>query len=433
MMKGKKAKLLVPRDSAVLRGVSQEVPVQEIESKQIRDVINKMKEALHAEDDGVAIAAPQIGVGLRIFVVNSAALAVMEQEESGEPIDKSEDLVFINPEVIKVSQKKRKMEEGCLSLRYLYGEVDRHEKITITAYDDKGIKATYGGAGLMAQIFQHEIDHLDGILFIDKAENVHNVPPVEKRQGVKFVFFGSSRFSDHVLEELERAGFSPAMKITSAKDVLPIEKLKKLDADVFVVASFGKILPKELIELPKFGTLNVHPSLLPELRGASPIQNTILGKGEPGVTIIKMDEKMDHGPMLAQEAVTVEPWPDHYNVVEEKLGRIGGALLAAVMPKWIAGEIKAKEQKHDQTTFTKLIKKEDGLLDLEDSPEKNLRKVLAYSTWPGAYLFFKSKTGKEIRVVVKDAKVEEGKFIPTRVVPAGKKEMDWQSFLRGNA
>jgi peptide deformylase len=433
MMKDKNTKLLVPRDSAVLRGASQEVPVQEIQARHIRDVVSKMKEALHAEDDGVAIAAPQIGVGLRIFVVNSAALAVMEQEDSGEPIDKSEDLVFINPEIIKVSQKKRKMEEGCLSLRYLYGEVERHEKITITAYDDKGIKATYGGSGLMAQIFQHEIDHLNGILFIDKAENIHDVPPTEKKTGVKFAFFGSSRFSEHVLEELERAGLSPAMKITSAKDDLPMEKLKKLDADVFVVASFGKILPKELIEMPKFGTLNVHPSFLPELRGASPIQNTILGKGESGVTIIKMDEKMDHGPISAQENVVIQPWPDHYNVVEEKLGRAGGALLAAVLPKWIAGEVKAKEQKHDQTTFTKLIKKEDGLLDLNDDADTNYRKVLAYSTWPGAYLFFKSKTGKEIRVVVKDAKIEDGKFVPTKVIPAGKKEMDWESFLRGNA
>ena len=79
-----------------------------------------------------------------------------------------------------------------------------------------------------------------------------------------------------------------------------------------------------------------------------------------------------------------------------------------------------------------LVKKEEGLLNLDNLPEENLKKVLAYSTWPGAYMFFKNKRGEEMRVIVKDAKVENGKFLPTRVIPAGKREMDWQDFLRGN-
>jgi peptide deformylase len=87
--------------------------------------------------------------------------------------------VFINPEILKASKKKSKMEEGCLSVRWLYGNVDRHEKITISAYDEKGEKKTFGAGGLLAQIFQHEIDHLEGILFIDKAENLRDLPPEE--------------------------------------------------------------------------------------------------------------------------------------------------------------------------------------------------------------------------------------------------------------
>lgn len=260
---------------------------------------------------------------------------------------------------------------------------------------------------------------------------------------IKFVFFGNSRVSNFVLEELENAGFSPVMKVTSAKDPLPpLDDLRKLEADVFVVASFGKILPLELLEIPKHGSLNVHPSFLPELRGPAPIQGTILDIGNPGITIIKMDEKMDHGPIVAQEKISIAPWPDHYGVVEEKLARAGGKLLAEALPKWVNGEIKEIEQDHDKATYIKMIKKEDGLLDLNDEPEKNYRKVLAYSTWPGAYFFFSAKGGsaspgggkrREIRVIVKDAKNEDGKFIPTRVVPEGKKEMDWQDFLRGNA
>lgn len=251
---------------------------------------------------------------------------------------------------------------------------------------------------------------------------------------IKFVFFGSSRFSEYVLDELKNADLFPVLDINSAKAPLPsLEELKALEPDVFIVASFGKILPQSLLELPKFKSLNVHPSLLPELRGPAPIQNTILGKSEPGVTIMKMDAEMDHGPILAQEKVAIKPWPDHYDVVEEKLARAGGKLLAEVLPKWVNGEIKESAQRHAQATFVKLVKKEDGLIDLNGDAEENYRKVLAYSTWPGAHFFFKTKMGRNLRVVVKEAKVVGGKFTPTRVIPEGKKEMVWEDFLRGNS
>lgn len=255
---------------------------------------------------------------------------------------------------------------------------------------------------------------------------------------IKFVFFGTmpagrqgSKFSEYVLEELESAGFHPLLKITSARDDIDIDKLKSLDADVFVVASFGKILKEELIYMPKHKTLNVHPSLLPKLRGPAPIQGSILSEEGAGVTIIRMDEKMDHGPIVAKEEVSVNPWPDHYATVEEKLARAGGKLLVGIMPGWISGKISEVPQDESEATYIKFIKKEDGLLDLDDLPEANLRKVFAYSTWPGAYINFKGRTGEK-RVVIKDAKVVNGTFTPTRVVPAGKNEMNWEDFLRGN-
>ena len=409
---------ILQKDAPVLREIAESVLPEDIKSKKIQNIISKMKKALHAEEDGVAIAAPQIGESLRIFVVSSK-------------ISGSKDLVFINPEIVKASKKKKKMEEGCLSVRWLYGQVKRSEKVVLRARDENGKQIERGASGLLAQIFQHEVDHLKGILFIDKAENVQDLPPTIKPKS-KFVFFGSSPFSQYVLDELESVGLSPKLKITSAREPLPIKKLKELDADVFVVASFGKILPKELIDMPKYGSLNVHPSLLPKLRGPAPIQGTILGLGEPGVTIIKMDAKMDHGPILAQTKISITPWPDHYARVEEKLGRAGGKMLGTLLPLWIRGETQDKLQDDTAATYIKLIQKEDGLLDLDDSPEKNLRKVLAYSTWPGAYMFYKNKVGKEIRIVVKDAKVEDDKFSPTRIIPAGKREMDWQDFLRGN-
>lgn len=428
---------ILQKDAPVLRETAEPVAIKSIGSKKIQGILQKMKEALHAEEDGVAIAAPQIGESLRIFVTSGKAVAWSNKTKKIDRRKELKDLVFINPEIIKISKKKKRVEEGCLSIRWLYGQVKRSEKVTIRAYDETGKQFERGASGLLAQIFQHETDHLNGTLFTDKAENIQDIPPTKN---VKFVFFGSlpdgkagSQFSSYVLEELELMGFAPILNITSAKDPLPMAELKKLDADVFVVASFGKILPKELIELPIYKTLNVHPSLLPQLRGPAPIQGMILGKGEPGVTIINIDEKMDHGPILAQVKVDITPWPDHYSRVEEKLGRAGGRVLGALLPKWVNGKVQAIPQNDAQSSYTKLIKKEDGLLNLNDTAEENLRKVLAYSTWPGAYMFFKNKKGKDIRVIVKEAIVKDDQFLPTLVIPAGKREMGWQDFLRGNA
>ncbi len=151
---------------------------EEIGGKNIKSAIRKMKEALHSQKDGVAIAAPQIGLSLRIFVVSKnifddERLRELSNIKSG--IGK--DLVCINPEITKVSKKKIWLPEGCLSVRWLYGEVRRADKATISAYDEYGKKFTRGASGLLAQIFQHETDHLDGILFTDKAKNLAELPP----------------------------------------------------------------------------------------------------------------------------------------------------------------------------------------------------------------------------------------------------------------
>jgi methionyl-tRNA formyltransferase len=249
---------------------------------------------------------------------------------------------------------------------------------------------------------------------------------------MKYVFFGSSEFSRFVLDELVKAGFSPVFEVTSAKAELPMDKLRELDADVFVVASFGKILPAELIYMPKHKTLNVHPSLLPKLRGPAPIQGAILGENKTGVTIMRMDEKMDNGPIVAQEEVTFDTWPMHYALVEDKLARAGGKLLAKVLPEWISGNIEEVPQDSSTVTYTKLIKTEDALIDLSGKPDENLKKVYAYSTSPGAYIKFQGSRGEK-RVIIKDARIVDGQFVPIRVLPEGKKEMDWESFLRGNA
>lgn len=179
MPKVTKTITILDKDAPILRETALEVAIKDIDSKKIKTILAKMREALYSQDDGVAIAAPQIGESLRIFMVAGRTLDMIHKKkaESEEEQAIYPDLIFINPEIVRLSKKKRKMEEGCLSIRWLYGEVERSEKITIRAYDEHGKKIEKGSSGLLAQIFQHEIDHLNGILFIDKAENLEDIPP----------------------------------------------------------------------------------------------------------------------------------------------------------------------------------------------------------------------------------------------------------------
>ncbi|HEY4516262.1 MAG TPA: peptide deformylase [Candidatus Paceibacterota bacterium] len=170
---------IIQKENPILRKKSEEVLVGDIPSKKIQKIIASMKEALESQEDGVAIAAPQIGKNLRIFVMSKRVFDLVGTKPQ---VDKPfGDAVFVNPKITKLSRKKIEQDEGCLSVRYLYGKVMRAEKATIEAYDECGKKFVSGGSGLVAQIFQHECDHLDGVLFIDKAKDLQEIPPeVEK-------------------------------------------------------------------------------------------------------------------------------------------------------------------------------------------------------------------------------------------------------------
>lgn len=163
---------IVQKGSLVLRKVAIEVPVSEISSKKIQKLIKEMGEVLAREKDGVALAAPQVSKSIRLFIVSGKML----KEERVTKENSEKNLIFINPIIVKRSNKKKIIDEGCLSVRGVYGKVARAEKVTLRAYNENGKKIEQGGSGLMAQIFQHEIDHLDGILFIDKASDTWNIP-----------------------------------------------------------------------------------------------------------------------------------------------------------------------------------------------------------------------------------------------------------------
>lgn len=174
-------KEIIQKDNPVLRLQAKEVPISDIKSKEIREVLFRMKKALMKERDGVALAAPQIGVSLRIFIVSGKVFEIMEGNHDNEKKSAYEDLIFINPVITKLSRTKKEMEEGCLSVRYLYGKIKRATKATVSGYNEKGGKVTRGASGLLAQIFQHETDHLNGVLFIDSAKDLVNLPPEEAK------------------------------------------------------------------------------------------------------------------------------------------------------------------------------------------------------------------------------------------------------------
>ncbi len=298
------------------------------------------------------------------------------------------------------------------------------------------------------------------------------------------VFFGTPQISVFVLEELEKEGILPSLVVTTSdkkrgrkmlltppetkvwaqehnipvlqtekiteafihtlKDLAPKEAEKE-NWDIFVVAAYGKLLPQELLDIPEHGVVNVHPSLLPRLRGANPIRGAILAdEKEVGVSIMLVDAEMDHGPILAQEKVTLpennlennKGWPPHGSELDEILARHGGMLLAHTLPQWIKGNITPQEQNHNDATFTKKITKEDGLIDIDADPYQNLLKIRAYEGWPGTYFFKDDKparlasesvAGKRIKII--EAEIEDGKLKITRVIPEGKKEMDYNVFL----
>ncbi len=312
---------------------------------------------------------------------------------------------------------------------------------------------------------------------------------------VNFAFFGTPDFAVGVLEELEKKSMLPSLIVTApdkpkgrglvltpspvkvwaeerkipvlqpeslssnssnlsasrpypqaaGPDADPASKLLELLSrhDLFIVAAYGKLIPKNILDIPKYGALNVHPSLLPRLRGASPIESAILSEEKTGVTIIQMDGEMDHGPIIAQREKIIKDFrnnPPKATELEKNLAHFGGALLAEVIPEWLSGELRAVPQDHSQATYCKKITKDMGLIDLKEDALKNLRKIRAFDVWPGAY-FFADLPGKdekgEIRVKIVDAEIEkEGTAAAERlrilqVIPGGKKKMAYADFLRG--
>ncbi|MCK5286148.1 MAG: methionyl-tRNA formyltransferase [Candidatus Pacebacteria bacterium] len=276
--------------------------------------------------------------------------------------------------------------------------------------------------------------------------------------GMNIAFFGSPELAVTVLEELKEKNIVPSLIVTQPNKkvgrkliVTPppvktwadknsiltqqpekldeefISKLKLEKWDLFILVAYGKIISQEILDIPVKGILNLHPSLLPKYRGATPIHSPILnGDTETGVSIVLLDNKLDHGPILAQEKITL--WENSISEMpiesdlEKTLAQLGGKLLGETISKWLNNEIIPQEQNHEEASFCNKFKSENALIDLKNNSQENFLKIQAFNKWPKAHYFGRDNK----RVIIKKAHLKDDKLIIDRVTHEGGQEIDFK-------
>lgn len=445
--------IVTGKDSAVLRQKAQPITEFTPELAQlVKEMFVMMKKA-----DGIGLAAPQIGKSMQLFVVDPLAF---DRERSkwefkkleGVEVDKG--LALVNPSIATYPKGSDEMVEGCLSLPGWEGSLTRAKRITIKAQTLDGQTFKLQAKGLLARVLQHEYDHLQGTLICDKWKDPREVSDRKlakvRERYTDIVFFGDSAYSAIVYKKLT---------VARLRKLIPVGKeglasLKEPSYSLGLVASYGKKIPEAVINKFKYGILNIHPSLLPRYRGPTPLQAALLnGDRKTGVTIMKINEAIDAGPIVAQEEFEIDQ-----RYTSKDLGEIlferGADLFLDILPLYLRGKIQLRPQDASQATMTKLIRKEDGLIDWRSDAVSIERAIRAYQPWPLAYTFFDHR-GKHLRVQILESQVmdplqsfsdhgtlerrknelvvrcSQGLLRILKLRPEGKKEMSGEEFLRG--
>ena len=299
---------------------------------------------------------------------------------------------------------------------------------------------------------------------------------------MKIVFMGTPDFAASALEALIQAGHEITLVVTQpdkpkgrSKELMPspvkvcamkydlpvfqpvrikrpeaIEQLKKYEADIFVVAAFGQILSQEILDMPKYGSVNIHASLLPKYRGASPIQSVIIdGEEKTGVTIMQMDAGIDTGDMLYKKEVVIED-TDNFETLHDKLAAVGAEAIVEALPLLEAGKLVGEKQNDAESSHVTMITKEMGKLDFTKDAVVLDRLIRGMNPWPSAFTFYKGKQlkvweahvedvptavacGEVAEVTKNEIKVatEKGLLCITSLQLEGKKRMSTHDFLLG--
>lgn len=297
---------------------------------------------------------------------------------------------------------------------------------------------------------------------------------------MKIVFFGTPEFAAPILETLINIpGFEvisivtqpdkpvgrkgkitpPPIKVISEKHEIKVlqpgdkkellSMVKDIKADFFIVVAYGLILTKDILQIPKHGSINIHASLLPKYRGASPIQESLLnGDKETGITIMKMDEELDHGQIYFMKRLDIEN-DDNLITLSAKLSNLSSQVLPLVLEDIKNGILTPIEQNHAKATFCRKIKKEDGKIDWNKSAKEIINMIRGYYLWPSVYTEFNGKKLKILKAQIEDSSQDPvpGKFtvednvlkigtsngylLPQKVQIEGKNEMEIEAFLNG--
>lgn len=296
---------------------------------------------------------------------------------------------------------------------------------------------------------------------------------------MKFIFAGTTEFGIPTIEKLIADGHELLFVVTNpdkpvgrkqelsptaikkwvqSKNIQVLTPEKIIDAkleiinsnpDLMLVAAYGQIIPKEILDIPKHGSVNIHGSILPKYRGAAPIQFALLnGDKTTGVTLIKMDEKMDHGPILATAELEIQP-DDNFASLYKKIAELSATLCAKVLPQYVDGRNFATEQAHEQASFTKMLRKEDGKIDWTRRAEDILNQIRALNPEPGTWTTLDGKTVKILEAELLNetkielpgklyrhaaglaAKAQDQSLLLILVQPEGKQPMTGKDFLNG--
>ena len=266
----------------------------------------------------------------------------------------------------------------------------------------------------------------------------------------KIIFIGTSQFAVPALKSLienkynliyvitrpdkptpspiKQTALEYNIKILQPEKISDIaSKILDLKPDLIITAAYGQIIPKDILNTPKFNSLNLHPSLLPKYRGPSPIQTAILNNDKTtGITIMLMDEKMDHGPIISQIEIKIND-QFNYQTLEKKLSQEAADLLIKTLPQYFQNKIKPKPQKEEKASYTKILTRQDGKINWQQTAQEIERKIRAFYPWPGTWT---ELNGKRIKIL--KAKITNQGFLKLEIVqPAGKKPMTGQEFFKG--
>ena len=433
-------KTIITEPNKLLRQISK--PVESV-GKEEQQLMNDMLDTMY-DANGIGLAAIQIGVPKRIIVMDIA--------KDG----KKEPRYFVNPVILNKDPIKNTHEEGCLSVPEQFAEIDRPSKCDVEYLDYNGKKQLLKAEGLLATCIQHEMDHLEGILFIDylsklkksmiikKLSKLKSNTAVLELMAKKIVFMGTPMFAVPILKSLYQNGYpisdvytQPPQKSQRGQKInkSPIqgiaetlnldfrtpknlkdnneefEYFKSIEAELAIVVAYGQIIPKEFLNLTKKGFINIHASLLPKWRGAAPIQRSIMNLDkEIGISVMKIAEQLDTGPVCNTYKIDLT---NNLNAIEvsEKLSLIAAEKILDNVDDIMEDKAKFIEQDHSKATYASKIQKAEGEINWNDEAKIIIGKINGLYPAPGAFFIYKGERYKILKAEIGNGIGKPGEIV----------------------